>query len=94
MGDDMDVLNYSMQVLNEIFPDEQRESWEQQQVDEARARYESAIVDEARAIVEGRNPKPVTKEHLRVVLEWLDGARFRLNREQPEEEWGGDTPPF
>lgn len=90
----MNSLNYTMQVLNEIFPDEQRESWEQQQVDEARARYESAVVEEARAIVEGRTMKLATKEHLRVLLDWLDGARFRLNREQPEAGWDGDTPPF
>ena len=90
----MDALNYTDQVLGETFPDEQRECWEQQQVDEARERYESAVVEEARAIVDGRTMKTATEEHLRVLLEWLDGARYRLNGEQPEVEWGGDTPPF
>lgn len=90
----MEALNYKLQNLDGCALDEQRECWEQQQVDEARAHYESAVVEEARAIVEGRTVKLATKEHLRVVLEWLDGARFRLNREQPEAEWDGDTPPF
>jgi len=90
----MNTLNYSLQVMKEIFPDEQREAFEQQQADEARARYESKVVEEARAIAEGRTAKLATKEHLRVLLEWLDGARFRLNLEQPELGWDGDTPPF
>jgi hypothetical protein len=90
----MNSMEYSLQVLNEIFPDEQQESLQQQQVDEAQARYESAIVVEARQIAEGSSLKPATKEHLRVVLEWLDGTRVRLNREQPEAQQGVNTPPF
>lgn len=90
----MNALNYSLQVMNEIFPDEQCECLEEQQVVEARSRYESQVVEEARAIAEGRSIKPATREHLRVLLEWLDGARFRLNREQPEADWDGATPPF
>lgn len=90
----MDSLNYTLQVLNEIFPDEQRASWEQQQVDEARARYESAVVQEARAIVDGDSTQAPTAEHLRVLLAWLDGTRYRFNREQPELAWDGETPPF
>jgi len=93
-GDDMDSLNYSLQVLQEIFPEEQRRCWEQQQVDEAQARYEAAIVEESRAIVAGEHSGVPSVEHLRVLLEWLDGARIRLNREQPDDGWDGDTPPF
>ena len=90
----MDALNYRLQVLNALFPDELYESWKQQQVDAARARYESALVEEACAIVEGRSMNPVNQEHLRVLLEWLDGTRCRLNREQPDDLWDGETPPF
>ena len=90
----MSELHCRLAVLSEHLLDEERESWEQQQVDEARARYESAVVEEARAIVAGHIAKLATKEHLRVVLDWLDSARFRLNREQPEAQWDGDTPPF
>jgi hypothetical protein len=89
----MDALSYSMKVMDEFFPDERRECWEQQ-ADEARAHYESGIVEEARAIAAGRSAKLASREHLRVLLDWLDGARFRLNREQPEVESDGDTPPF
>ena len=90
----MDSLNYSLQVLREIFPDEQRRSWEEQQVYRARAHYEAAIVDEARAIVAGEHSGKPSVEHLRVLLEWLEGLRVRLNLEQPEDPWDGDTPPF
>lgn len=90
----MDILNYQMKVLTALFPDDHRECLEELQADEARARYESGIVEEARAIAAGRSAKLATREHLRVLLDWLDGARFRLNREQPEAEWDGDTPPF
>ncbi len=90
----MSSLNYTMQVFNAIFPDDERESWEQQQADGAQARYESMVVKEARAIVDGKIPLPPTKEHLRVVLEWLDGTRVQLHQAQPEAERGGDTPPF
>ena len=90
----MDSLNYSLQVLREIFPDEQRGCWEDQQVNKARAHYEASIVDEARSIVVGEHPSVPNVEHLRVLLEWLDGLRIRLNLEQPEDQWDGDTPPF
>ena len=40
----------------------------------AQERYEAGIVEEARAIVEGRSTLNITKEHLRVVLAWLDGC--------------------
>ncbi|MCP4450306.1 MAG: hypothetical protein GY809_02515 [Planctomycetes bacterium] len=90
----MNGLNYTMQVMGEIFPDEQCESLGQQQADEAQSRYESAIVAEAREIVQGQCLKQATSEHLRVVLEWLDGAKFRLNQEQPETDWDGVPPPF
>jgi len=90
----MDSLNYSLQVLQEIFPDDERRCWEQQQSDDARARYEAQIVAEARAIVGGERDSVPSLEHLRVLLEWLDGLRTRLNLEQPEDQWDGDTPPF
>ena len=89
----MNSLSHGMQDFEEAFRDEQRDSG-QQQAEEGRARYESEMVEEARAIVEGRSMKLATKEHLWVVLDWLDGARVRLNREQPEAEWDGTTPPF
>ena len=90
----MDALSYSLQILNEIFLGHQRESWEQQQVDEAQAHYESSVVEEARAIVAGRSKNPPAKEHLRVLLEWLDGASFQFNQGQQEVGPGSDTPPF
>lgn len=40
----------------------------------AQERYEAGVVEEARAIVEGRSTSNITKEHLRVVLAWLDGC--------------------
>jgi hypothetical protein len=90
----MNNLNYTMQVLNEVFPDAQRETWEQKQVDEARARYESTVVEEARAIVEGRSSEPASKEHLRVVLDWLDGTGYQFNQETTGVAQDGNTPPF
>ena len=35
---------------------------------------EQAIVDEARDILAGNTDKAPTKEHLRVLLKWLDGG--------------------
>ena len=84
----MNNLNHSMQDFDEGFPDGQQQS------DEARVLYESEMVEEARAIVEGRSMMLATREHLRVVLDWLDGARVRLNRERPRADWDGATPPF
>ena len=90
----MNNLNHTMQVLNEVFPDAQRETWEQKQVDDARARYESGVVEEARAIVGGQSNKPASKEHLRVVLDWLDGAGCQLNQAVAGVSQESDTPPF
>lgn len=50
------------------------EDWGQMRSDEARARYEARIVSEARAIVAGEKECSPTVEHLRVVLDWLDGT--------------------
>jgi hypothetical protein len=90
----MDNLNYTMQVLNELFPDEQRETWEQLQVDTAQARYETSVVEEARAIVAGQSSEPASKEHLRVILDWLDGAAYQLNQEMVGVDRDSETPPF
>ena len=37
-------------------------------------RYESAMIEEAREIVAGKSLKLSTVEHLRVLLNWLDGS--------------------
>lgn len=39
----------------------------------AEKRYEEDLVEECRAIVEGRSQAQITREHLRVLLSWLDG---------------------
>jgi hypothetical protein len=90
----MSGTNQTAHVLDNLFRDNQRESLEQQQAYEAQARYESMVVQEARAIVGERINLPPTKEHLRVLLEWLDGTRVRLKQAQPEIEQGENTPPF
>ncbi len=95
----MNRMNHVAHILDSVFQDnlfrdDQHESLGQQQAYEAQARYESAVVEEARAIVDDRVPLLPTKEHLRVVLEWLDGTRIKLNQAQPEQQQGEDTPPF
>jgi len=89
----MNTLSRGMQYFEEALPDEWEDSG-QLQAEEARVGYESEIVEEARAIVAGRSGKLATKEHLRVVLEWLDGATGRPEQEQPEADWDGVSPPF
>lgn len=37
------------------------------------ADYEAAIVEQARAIVAGHSAAQPSQEHLRVLLQWLDG---------------------
>lgn len=44
---------------------------------EAEAAYERATVAAARAIVAGELTEPPTVEHLRVLIDWLDGAQSR-----------------
>ena len=90
----MNDLNYSLKVLNAIFPDEQREAFEQQQADEAQVRYESGIVQEARDILDGQCVKAATVEHLRVLLDWLDGSTAGFVPEELVPEVDQDTPPF
>lgn len=41
---------------------------------EAQERYEAEIVEQARQIAAGRSMALPTREHLRVVLSWLDGV--------------------
>jgi hypothetical protein len=38
-------------------------------------RYEGNLIEQARAIVDGAHAGPPTVEHLRVLLDWLDGAQ-------------------
>ena len=90
----MNNLNHSLRVLNAIFPDEQREVFEQQQADEARSRYESGIVQEARDIVSGQCLKAATIEHLRVLLDWLDGTAAGFVPDDLVPDVDQDTPPF
>ena len=52
----------------------------------AQDRYEVRIIEEARAIVAGKSKAAPTVEHLRVLLEWLDGAS--------EQEHEQDSRPF
>jgi hypothetical protein len=62
---------YQAECLTEASPGDVR-SFEAQEL------YESGVIDEARAIVEGRSSAPVTVEHLRVALSWLDGCTARV----------------
>ena len=41
---------------------------------EAQARYEAGLIAQARSIVDGKTAQAPTREHLRVLLERLDGA--------------------
>ena len=90
----MNNLNHSLRVLNAIFPDEQREVFEQQQADEARSRYESGIVQEARDIVSGQCVKAATVEHMRVLLDWLDGTVVGFVPKELVQDVDQDASPF
>ena len=46
--------------------------WEQQELVE-REDYERSVVQEARDITAGDCPREPNREHLRVLLSWLDG---------------------
>lgn len=46
--------------------------WEAQEANE-RERYEREVVEQARDIVAGRSGEQPGREHLRVLLSWLDG---------------------
>lgn len=63
------------------------EDWGQMRSDETRARYEAQIVSAARAIVASEKDCPPTVEHMRVVLDWLDGTHGIAAVDE-------ETPPF
>jgi hypothetical protein len=52
--------------------------------------YEAEVVDEARRILAGESIKLPSREHLRVLLAWLDGRH--TEREVPS--WNGIGNPF
>ncbi|WP_041066113.1 hypothetical protein [Thiolapillus brandeum] len=41
-----------------------------------RQQYESGLIEEARAMVAGQKDAQPTVEHVRVLLEWLDGCMY------------------
>ena len=47
--------------------------WAAEQAGDARACYECTLVERARRIVAGDSGEAPTREHLRVLLTWLDG---------------------
>ncbi len=47
----------------------------------AEQRYEEDLVEQSRAIVEGHLEVQITREHLRVLLSWLDGPKTCSGKE-------------
>ena len=41
-----------------------------------RRQYEAGLIDEAREMVAGQRESQPTVEHIRVLLEWLDGCLY------------------
>jgi len=71
--------------------EQQRREYDERQADlgdaasaAARDRYEAAVIDEARAIVAGEIEQAPSVEHLRIALEWMDGARPAPREEDGE----------
>lgn len=56
------------------------------------AEYEAEMIEEARRIVAGRSMLLPSREHLRVLLVWLDGREPERKREEPA--WDAPGAPF